>query len=87
MTQPSNEHLHRAAQAEEDGPPPPEAALPRPDRTEHAKGFAGGHHDDEYALAARRAEVEAGIRDYVPEDVPPAEEPLPDDLVAELDDE
>ena len=84
MTQPINEHLHRAARAAEDGPPAPEEALPQPDRTEHSK-FPEGHHDDEYDLAARRAEVEAGIRDYVPEDVPPAEEPLPDDLVAELD--
>ena len=82
MTQPSNEDLHRAEVAAEDGPPPPEEALPRPDARAHGK-LQEGHHDDAYALAAQRAEVEAGVRDYVPEDVPDAEpfddEPLVDE--------
>ena len=84
MTQPSSEDLHRADEAAMGGPPPPEEALPRPDARHHTK-LPEGHHDDAYALAAKRAEVDAGIRDYVPEDVPPAEEPLPDDLAADLD--
>ena len=96
MTQPSNERLHREEAATEADPPPPEEALPEPVAKGHAK-MPQGHHDDEYALAAERAEVEMGIRDYVPEDVPDAEpvddlpdaEPadLPPDLAEELSDE
>ena len=81
MTQPSNERLHREELASDGGVPAPEEALPTPDATEHAK-LPEGAHDDEYALAAERAEVEMGSRDYVPEDVPDAE-PM-DDLPADL---
>ncbi len=72
MTQPSNEQLHRQEQAESARTEPPEEALPGPVAKGHAKQ-PQGHHDDEYALAAERAEVEMGSRDYVPADVPDAE--------------
>ena len=73
MTQPSNENLHR----EEQDSPAPEDALPQP-----VAKVPQGHHDDEYELAVARSEVEMGLRDYVPDDVPDATEPPPD-----LDDE
>lgn len=82
MTQPSNERLHRDEQADDAAAPAPEEALPDPVAKGHAK-VPQGHHDEDYALAARRAEVEAGSRDYVPEDVPDAEPA--DDLDGALD--
>ena len=72
MTQPSNEQLHRESVASDSDAPAPDEALPRPDRTEHAK-LPEGDHDEEYDLAVERAEVEMGTRDYVPHDVPDAE--------------
>ncbi len=86
MTQPSNEDLHRAEEAAKGGPPAPEEALPEPVAKGHAK-VPQGHHDEEYARAAERAEVEAGIRDYVPEDVPDAEPvaDAPDDLAPDTE--
>jgi hypothetical protein len=86
MTQPSNERLHREEVATETDPPAPEDALPEPVAKGHAK-MPQGHHDDEFALAAERAEVEMGSRDYVSEDVPDAEPAdLPEDVAAELTD-
>ena len=73
MTQPSNENLHR----EEQDSPSPEDALPQPVAKGHAK-VPQGHHDDEYELATERSEVEMGLRDYVPDDVPDAIPPAPD---------
>jgi hypothetical protein len=34
--------------------------------------------DDEPALLAARERVAAGLQDYVPDDVPPAADPLPE---------
>lgn len=51
--------------------------LPR-DRTQH--GGMPRRDDDEYEVAVERDRVAAGLEDYVPEDVPPATDPLePDD--------
>jgi hypothetical protein len=87
MTQPSNEQLHRDELADDPAAPPaPEDALPEPAAKGHAK-VPQGHHDEEYARAAERAEVEAGTRDYVPDDVPDAEpvDDLPADLAEDSD--
>lgn len=53
-----------------------DAGLPRPDRREHGK--MPTLDDDELALTAARERVAAGLSDYVPEDVPPATDPLPE---------
>ncbi len=42
-------------------------------RSEH--GGMPPRSDDDYALAAQRDRVAAGLADYVPEDVPPATDP------------
>ena len=48
------------------------------DRTQH--GGMPRRDDDEYEVAVERDRVAAGLEDYVPEDVPPATDPLePDD--------
>src|SRR4051812_32974521 len=54
-----------------------ESALPGPTRTGHGK-MPDEITDDMYALAAERERAEAGLIDYVPEDVPPAADPLPE---------
>jgi len=56
---------------------PAESALPRPSRRGHGK-MPEELDDDMLALAAERERVEAGLADYVPEDVPPATDPLPE---------
>ena len=55
---------------------PADAGLPTPDRTGHGK--MPELDDDDLALAAARERVAAGLEDYVPEDVPPATDPLPE---------
>jgi hypothetical protein len=54
-----------------------DSALPGPTRTGHGK-MPDEITDDMYALAAERERAEAGLIDYVPDDVPPAVDPLPD---------
>ena len=44
-------------------------------RSEH--GGMPRRDDDEFALAAERDRVAAGLEDYAPEDVPPATDPPP----------
>ena len=46
-------------------------------RSEH-RGMPLRPDDDELALAVERDRVAAGLADYVPEDVPPATDPLPE---------
>jgi hypothetical protein len=48
--------------------------LPRR-RSEH--GGMPRRDDDEFALAAERDRVAAGLEDYAPDDVPPATDPPP----------
>lgn len=48
--------------------------LPRR-RSEH--GGMPRRDDDEFALAAERDRVAAGLEDYAPDDVPPAADPPP----------
>jgi hypothetical protein len=55
---------------------PSEAGLPTPDRSGHGK--MPELDDDQLALIAQRERVAAGLADYVPDDVPPATDPLPD---------
>jgi hypothetical protein len=55
---------------------PADAGLPTPDRTGHGK--MPELDDDELALIAQRERVAAGLADYVPDDVPPATDELPD---------
>ena len=55
---------------------PTEAGLPAPDRSGHGK--MPHLDDDQLALIAQRERVAAGLADYVPEDVPPATDPLPE---------
>jgi hypothetical protein len=55
---------------------PSEAGLPSPDRSGHGK--MPELDDDQLALIAQRERVAAGLADYVPEDVPPATDPLPE---------
>ncbi len=66
-----------------DLPDQTEAGLPRPDRSEHGK--MPRLDDDELAVVAARERVEAGIDDYVPEDVPDATDPLPEGTSEEAD--
>ena len=56
---------------------PGDSALPGPTRTGHGK-MPDEITDDMYALAAERERAEAGLIDYVPDDVPPAADPLPE---------
>ena len=72
-----------AGDAEADGPlevpqllDPADEALPVQDRSRH--GGMPVLDDDELALLAARERVAAGLQDYVPEDVPPATDPLPE---------
>ena len=53
-------------------------------RSEH-RGMPLRPDDDELALAAERDRVAAGLADYVPEDVPPATDPLPEGTPEEVD--
>ena len=62
---------------------PADAGLPNPDRSGHGK--MPDLDDDELALIAARERVAAGLQDYVPEDVPPATEPLPEGSSEEAD--
>lgn len=62
---------------------PEDAGLPNVDRSEHGKMPA--LDDDELALIAARERVAAGVQDYVPEDVPPATDPLPEGSSEEAD--
>ena len=55
---------------------PAEAGLPTPDRSGHGK--MPQLDDDQLALIAQRERVAAGLADYVPDDVPPATDPLPE---------
>jgi hypothetical protein len=55
---------------------PSEAGLPVPDRSGHGK--MPELNDDQLALVAQRERVAAGLADYVPDDVPPATDPLPE---------
>jgi hypothetical protein len=58
-------------------PPDPQDALPPPNRRGHGK-MPDGIDDDALALAVARERVAMGLADYVPEDVPPATDPLPE---------
>lgn len=60
-----------------------EVGLPNPDRSEHGK--MPELDDDQLAVIAARERVEAGIDDYVPEDVPDATDPLPEETSEEAD--
>jgi hypothetical protein len=62
---------------------PADAGLPTPDRSGHGK--MPELDDDELALIAARERVAAGLQDYVPEDVPPATDPLPEGASEEAD--
>lgn len=62
---------------------PADAGLPTPDRTGHGK--MPELDDDDLALAVARERVAAGLQDYVPEDVPPATDPLPEGSSEEAD--
>jgi hypothetical protein len=62
---------------------PDDGGLPGPDRSAHGK--MPDLDDDALALAAERERVAAGLADYVPEDVPPATDPLPDGASEEAD--
>jgi hypothetical protein len=62
---------------------PAEDGLPTPDRSRHGGMPVVG--DDELALLAARERVAAGLQDYVPEDVPPAADPLPEDSAEAAD--
>jgi hypothetical protein len=62
---------------------PADAGLPNIDRSEHGKMPA--LDDDQLALIAERERVAAGLQDYVPEDVPPATDPLPEGSSEEAD--
>jgi hypothetical protein len=55
---------------------PEDAGLPNPDRSGHGK--MPELSDDELALIVARERVAAGLQDYVPDDVPPATDPLPE---------
>ncbi len=55
---------------------PSEAGLPAPDRRGHGK--MPELDDEQLALIAARERVAAGLADYVPDDVPPATDPLPE---------
>jgi hypothetical protein len=55
---------------------PSDAGLPNPDRSGHGK--MPELDDDQLALIAQRERVAAGLADYVPDDVPPATDPLPE---------
>lgn len=55
---------------------PSDAGLPSPDRSGHGK--MPDLDDDQLALIAQRERVAAGLADYVPDDVPPATDPLPE---------
>ena len=60
-----------------------EVGLPNPDRSAHGK--MPPLDDDELAVAAARERVEAGVDDYVPDDVPDATDPLPEGTSDEAD--
>src|SRR3954453_6351882 len=62
---------------------PADAGLPSPDRSGHGK--MPELDDDELALIAARERVAAGLEDYVPEDGPPATDPLPGGWAEEAD--
>lgn len=63
---------------------PDNDALPRPSRATHGK--SDDHVDDDaLALATEREEVALGLKDYVPDDVPPATDPLPEESSPEAD--
>jgi hypothetical protein len=62
---------------------PEDAGLPNVDRSEHGKMPA--LDDDQLALIVARERVAAGLEDYVPEDVPPATDPLPEGSSEEAD--
>jgi hypothetical protein len=62
---------------------PDDAGLPHLDRREHGK--MPQLDDDALALTAERERVAAGLADYVPEDVPPATDPLPEGSSVEAD--
>ncbi len=80
MTEPTNEEPLQAPEDIE----PPESALPGPSRRGHGK-MPEDLDDDDLALAAERERVVAGLADYVPEDVPPATDPLPEGSSEEAD--
>jgi hypothetical protein len=62
---------------------PADAGLPNPDRSGHGK--MPQLDDDQLALIAERERVAAGLADYVPDDVPPATDPLPEGSSEEAD--
>ena len=55
---------------------PADAGLPQADRSGHGK--MPQLDDDDLALVVARERVAAGLADYVPDDVPPATDPLPE---------
>jgi len=79
MTEPSGEHPLDVPELMD----PADAGLPHEDRRGHGKMPA--LDDDELALAVARERVAAGLADYVPEDVPPATDPLPEGSAEEAD--
>lgn len=56
----------------------------RPDRREHG-GIPPRMDDDDLAVRTERERVRAGLKDYVPEDVPPATDAAPDVDVTETE--
>jgi hypothetical protein len=62
---------------------PEDAGLPNANRRGHGK--MPDLDDDQLALIAARERVAAGVQDYVPEDVPPATDPLPEGSSEEAD--
>jgi hypothetical protein len=84
MSQPSNEDPLAPLEPLDPHVEPPEAALPHPTHTAHGK-MPEDLDDDKLALAAERERVELGLADYVPDDVPPATDPLPEGSSEEAD--
>jgi len=60
-----------------------DAGLPMLNRSGHGK--MPELDDDQLALIVARERVAAGLEDYVPEDVPPATDPLPEGASEEAD--
>lgn len=63
---------------------PDNDALPQPSPRTHGK-FDDHVDDDALALATEREEVALGLKDYVPDDVPDATDPLPEEAAPEAD--
>ncbi|MFC3300284.1 hypothetical protein FJV46_07330 [Arthrobacter agilis] len=63
---------------------PDNDALPQPSPRTHGK--SDDHVDDDaLALATEREEVALGLKNYVPDDVPDATDPLPEEAAPDAD--